>query len=113
MEKPLRWYDRRPLSRPELEQLVADGRYKKMVDISPGNPKQSSFVSVGDKLAVLMTNGLVQHYTITSLKSPSGIFLVGRDEDDMQEKGREFCVDSSMSDIYDVGYKVVDKFPWE
>jgi hypothetical protein len=114
LEPVEKWYARNPLSRKELETLIAEGGYRKMHEISPyRNAAQSDHITPNDKVALLLNNGLVGYYTITALRDDSGLCAIGRDESGIQDKGREFRLDSGFFNIYDVGYKVLEKFPWE
>ena len=110
-----KWYEKQVLPAGELERLIQEeGFNKHMGKISPyNNPNQSKYVKLGDKLAVLRNNGIVGYYTITAMKDKSGFHVVGRDETGTSKKGMEFCLDSSMCWCFDVGYKVISKFPWE
>ncbi len=112
-KRTVRWHERQPLSRDELEVVMKE--YHPLKEISPyKNPRQSEHVRVGDKIAVLLTNGLVEYSTVTALSDHSGFHIVAREESDLQHKGEKFCVDDGVNhDIFSVGYKIVDKFPWE
>ena len=115
MEQIVKWYERERLSFRELEWLVSDGDYRPMNKISPfSNPRQTENISVGAKLAVLLNNGILGHYTVTSLSDQDGLYAVGRDETGVSdEKGKEFCIDSGMGWCQSVGYKILEKFPFE
>lgn len=112
-KRTVRWHERQPLLRDELEVVMKE--YHPLKEISPyKNPHQSEVVQVGSKIAVLLTNGLVEYSTVTALSDHSGFHLIAREESDLQEKGTVFCVwESVNTKIYAVGYKIVDKFPWE
>ncbi|MFH1332409.1 MAG: hypothetical protein ABIH63_03960 [archaeon] len=113
MEPAKRWYDEDPLSRKHLEKIMEEEEFRPISEISPCMEDQSKLIKVGDKIVVLMNNGLKAYYTITALRDKSGYHAAGRDETGIQQKGMEFSLDSSMGNIYDFGYKVVEKFPWE
>ena len=113
MELTERWYQKEPLSTKKLDEMMEEFSFRKINEISPTNPNQHKFIKKGDKIAVLLSNGMTGYYTITSLMDKDKICIVGRDENGIQNKRMEFCIDSSMFGIYDVGYKLVDKFPWE
>lgn len=84
-----------------------------MSELSPHHPQQREFVNVGDKIAILMNNGLLGYYTVTRLQDVDGSCVVGRDETGVDEKGTEFALDSSLRWCQDRGYKVLPRFPWE
>jgi len=113
MEPATRWYDADPLGRRHLEKIMEEEGFRPISEIAPYMKDQTKLIKVGDKVAVLMNNGLKAYYTITALRDKSGYHAVGRDETGVQKKGMEFSLDSSMGNIYDLGYKVVEKFPWE
>jgi|GEM_PF-983025 len=111
-KRVLLWHERQPLSKDQLELLLGD--YRPMREISPyRNPEQSKFVQVGSKVALLLSNGLVDYRTITQLSDARGFDISGRDELGLQHKGEEFCIDSVNDKICEEGYKVLEKFPWE
>ena len=114
-DRVIKWWERRPLPEKELSRLVENSGYRKMREISPyNNPEQEKHISVGSRIAILMNNGLIGYYTITALADGDGLSVVGRDETGIQEKGTKFCLDEGVNkDLWDVGYKVLDKFPWE
>ncbi|MEN9625721.1 MAG: hypothetical protein RL557_49 [archaeon] len=113
MEATLKWYEKDPLSKSELERLIRENNYRNMYEISPHNPEQSQHIQIGNKIAVLSNNGIVAYYTITELANRDGLFIVGRDETGTEERGKEFALDSSMGWCFNCGYKVLEKFPWE
>ena len=109
----VRWYQKEPLHRHELEKLMEENGFREIYEISPCKPNQSKHVKIGDKIEVLMNNGLRGYYTITAMRDASRFHVVGRDETGINEKGEEFALDSSMCWCYDVAYKVLEKFAWE
>lgn len=115
MAEQLKWWEKNPLPRSKLEELMKEGNYRPMGEMSPDNPNQRQYIKVSDKIAILLNNGVVGYYTITSLKAKYDHHSpVGRDECGVQVKGEMFCLDSGVNkDIRDVGYKVLQKFPWE
>lgn len=112
-ESTLKWYHRNPLSDDEIDRLKTEGRYRDMSEISPRNPEQVRHIQVGSKLAILLSYGLVSHVTVTGLNDGEYFGAVVRDEGGLNERGKEFILDSSMFPIRDVGYKLIDIFPWE
>ena len=113
MENQPRWWERENLNWRDLERLMQEGNFRKISEISPENSEQSKYIKVGDKIALLLSNGLVGYYTITALKDIDGTCIVGRDETGIQVKGETFALDSSFSWCQDRGYKKLEKFPWE
>ncbi len=116
MKEPIQWHERKPLHRDELKRMMKAEGFRDISEIFPRNPNQSKLIQVGTKVEIMVNNGLRGYYTITALTHKFGDIIegpVGRDESGLQVKGEEFVFDSSMGIIWDVGYKVVDRFPWE
>lgn len=84
-----------------------------MRELSPSRNEAGKFAMVGDKVAVLLNNGLVAYYTITALGDIDGTHIVGRDETGITIKKQEFAIDSGMGWCQNRGYKILEKFPWE
>ena len=85
-----------PLSYREQEKLLKDGNYKSMIDLKNG-------VDLGMKGEVLNSYGEIGCYVITCSSDRDGL-VVAKTEIGVHS-GEEVCLDSSMSDCYDIGWK--------
>lgn len=108
-----KWYEKEKLPKRALDELILKGGFRHMQELSPNNSNQLNHIQIDSKIEVLMNNGLSAYYTITNLKDRYGLYVVGRDETGIQEKGMEFRIGSSMCWCYESGYRVLEKFPWE
>ena len=107
----LKWYQQENLSYDDQQKLLREGSFRKIHELDPKNSDLE--VRVGDRIAILLSNGLVGYYTITAVEDVDRQYIYGRDESGISEKGREFALDSGMFPIHDIGFKVVQNFPWE
>ena len=86
------------LDRAEVNRLFTEGGYRKM-------PELPASVSIGARIDVLNSYGEVCRYRVTSLCDPDG--LVTAMTEIGEHPGEGVCLDSSMSDCYDVGWKEI------
>lgn len=121
--------NRHELPRSEQEQILRDGSYHPMIDLSPVRYVDGrlqfdegikSRVKIGDKVELVTNFGNRFFYTITHYLCPARDGdLVGRMEGGDPpdhwgiHKGQEYCIDSSMFKEYDIGWRILDGFPWE
>ncbi len=89
--------------------LVQEGNYRPMVELNPDN------VSNGQKLEILNSYGEVVNWALLYFRDvgfgplPNLKEAIARKESG-EHNGVEFVLDSSMSDCYDIGWKVVKEF---
>ena len=114
----VRWYERMPLDSSVIKGIVKDEGFLSSRDfLGSGYGEIPTNVNIGSKFVWLMSNGLRGYGTFTRTISRECLTeLVYRDETGIVggNKSDEYAFGTSVNrEIYDVGYKLLDKFPWE
>ena len=96
----------RELSYKEKQKLIQGGGYRSMAELNPNN------VSIGQSLEILNSYGEVVNWTLLYFRDTEFKILpnlkeaVARKESG-EHRGMEFVLDSSMSDCYDQGWRII------
>ena len=108
------------ISRTRQREMLLQGNYLCMDELSPANgysefdPDIKHMISLGEKFETLDTCGNIEYHTLTSFigaNGPSrGVITRHKNGD---HKRMEFYLDSGLFPRYDIGWKPINKFPWE
>ena len=95
-----------PLSHSEMEALKEEKGYRPILEL------RNRAVPTGVRLEVLDSYGGVTYYTLKGWKDPGlgDLHAVARMESG-HHKGMSFQLDTSLTDWYDAGWKLIENFP--
>ena len=107
----------------EQNRIMWNGGYTPINEMSPSKLDGLNIVydsdiekmlSIGDKLEILDTCGNIDFCTLTEFAGANGPQwgCIARNETG-DHKGTEVYLDSSFFPRYNLGFKVLNKFPWE
>ena len=87
-----------PLNHTEQEELLREGNYRPMIDIR-------DVARVGMEVQVLNSYGELRQYTITNPSDSDRLVVAMTKVGEHPEE--EVCLDSSMSNCYDIGWRLL------